>query len=179
MRLSKNKWEQIKTAYAAGIGLRELARNMEIPAGTVLARAKREGWTQQIAAAKLIERPHLAREIAKPHAINAITPMQSAAAAMQQRGECYRERIAGVSEKVAGHLETMAPDDILNRASQLKRFDSVARRTFGLDDAEKGTGALNLAVLCGGRAIVQVAPRSLNSWTAWLTPLGKYLANRR
>jgi hypothetical protein len=40
-----------KTAYAAGIGLRELARNMEIPAGTVLARAKREGWTQQIAAA--------------------------------------------------------------------------------------------------------------------------------
>jgi len=104
MRLSKNTWEQIKTAYAAGIGLRELARNMEIPAGTVLARAKREGWTQQIAAAKLTERPHLAREIAKPHAINAInaiTPMQSAAAAMQQRGECYRERIAGVSEKVA------------------------------------------------------------------------------
>src|SRR4030095_1557826 len=73
-RISKETWEQIKTAYAAGIGLRELARNMEIPAGTVLARAKREGWTQQIAAAKLIERPHLAREIAKPHAINAITP---------------------------------------------------------------------------------------------------------
>ena len=60
MGLSKETWEQIKTAYAAGIGLRELARNMEIPADTVLARAKREGWTQQIAAAKLIERPHLA-----------------------------------------------------------------------------------------------------------------------
>jgi hypothetical protein len=55
-------------------------------------------------------------------------------------------------------LETMAPDDILNRASQLERFDSVARRTFGLDNAEKGTGALNLNVLCGGRAIVQIAP---------------------
>ena len=51
-------WEQIKTAYASGIGLREIARKMELPSGTVLARAKCEGWTQQIAAAKLIERPY-------------------------------------------------------------------------------------------------------------------------
>ena len=45
-------WAEIRTAYAAGIGLRETARNLVIPAGTVLARAKREGWTQQIAQAK-------------------------------------------------------------------------------------------------------------------------------
>ena len=42
---------------------------MNIPAGTVLARSKREGWTQQIAQAKLIDRPELARELAKPDAI--------------------------------------------------------------------------------------------------------------
>jgi len=47
-RISADVWEQIKTAYASGIGLRELGRNMGVPAGTVLARAKREGWTQQI-----------------------------------------------------------------------------------------------------------------------------------
>jgi len=41
-------------------GLREIARNMGIPAGTVLARSKREGWTQQIAQAKLTERPEFA-----------------------------------------------------------------------------------------------------------------------
>ena len=35
-------WEQIKTAYASGIGLREIARNMGISEGAVLARAKRE-----------------------------------------------------------------------------------------------------------------------------------------
>ena len=68
-RIPRELWGQIKTAYASGIGSRELARNMEVPAGTGLARAKREGWTQQIAAAKSIERPHLAREIAKPDAI--------------------------------------------------------------------------------------------------------------
>jgi hypothetical protein len=57
-RIAGELWGQIKTAYASGIGSRELARNMELPAGTVLARAKREGWTQQIVAAKLIERPY-------------------------------------------------------------------------------------------------------------------------
>jgi hypothetical protein len=157
MRLPKDTWEQIKAAYAAGIGLREIARNMNVPEGTVLARAKREGWTQQIAAAKIARQPQLAKEIVRADAINAITPMQSIAAVMEERGERYRERIAGVSEKVVGHLETMDSDDILNRASQLERFDSVARRTFGLDNAEKGTGALNLSVLSGGRAIVQIA----------------------
>src|SRR5438046_5269151 len=43
-RDSSGLWEQIKTAYASGIGVREIARNMGIPAGTVLARANREGW---------------------------------------------------------------------------------------------------------------------------------------
>ena len=114
---------------------------MNVPEGTVLARAKREGWTQQIAAAKIASQPQLAKEIVKADAINAITPMQSIAAVMQARGERYRERMAGVSEKVAGHLETMGPDDILNRASQLERFDTVARWTFGLNEAPSGQGA--------------------------------------
>jgi uncharacterized protein YjcR len=51
-RASAERWEQIKTAYASGIGLREIARNMNIPEGTVLARAKREGWSKQSSDAK-------------------------------------------------------------------------------------------------------------------------------
>src|SRR5437764_3225912 len=104
MRLSKDTWDQIKAAYAAGIGLREIARKMNVPEGTVLARAKREGWTQQIAAAK--------QAVALPQS-NAIRPLQSIAAVMQERGERYRGRIAGVSEKVVDHLETMEADEIL------------------------------------------------------------------
>jgi IS30 family transposase len=102
MRLSKDTWDQIKAGHAAGIGLRELARNMNVPEGTVLARAKREGWTQQIEAAK-----HAAALTQS----NAITPMQSIAAVMQERGERYRERIAGVSERVVSHVEAMCPDE--------------------------------------------------------------------
>ena len=45
-------WEQMKTAYANGIGLREIARNMSLPEGAVLARAKRQGWTRQLESAK-------------------------------------------------------------------------------------------------------------------------------
>jgi hypothetical protein len=53
-RISSECWEQIKTARASGIGLREIARNMGIPEGTVLARAKREGWTRQIESSKAL-----------------------------------------------------------------------------------------------------------------------------
>jgi uncharacterized protein YjcR len=56
-RNSLERWEQIKTAYASGIGLREIARNLGIPEGTVLARAKREGWTQQIRSAAALAAP--------------------------------------------------------------------------------------------------------------------------
>jgi hypothetical protein len=47
-------WAEIRTAYVSGIGLREIARNMGIPEGTVLARAKREGWTREIQNAKAL-----------------------------------------------------------------------------------------------------------------------------
>ena len=45
-RISFERWEQIKVAYVSGIGLREIARKMNIAQGTVLAHAQRHGWTQ-------------------------------------------------------------------------------------------------------------------------------------
>ena len=74
----------------------------------------------------------------------------------KERGERYRQCIAGVSEKVAGHLESMEANEILSRSSQVEKIDTVARRNFGLDSPTAGSGALNLHVLSGGRALVQV-----------------------
>ena len=148
--ISTEVWQQIKAAYAAGIGLREIARKMSVPEGTVLARAKREAWTRQIAAAK--------QAIASTQS-NAITPMQSIAAVMRERGQRHRERMAGVSGRVVDHLETMDANEILTRSSQVEKIDTVARRTFGLDSPAAGGGAVNLAVLSGGRAVVQVKQR--------------------
>ena len=107
-RISLESWEQVKTAYAAGIGLREIARNMNLSPGTVLSRAKRERWTKQLEDAKAI---------ALAPQSNAISPMQSIAAVMQERGECYREQMADVSEKVAGHIASMNADSILTRST--------------------------------------------------------------
>ena len=84
-------WEQIKTAYPSGLGLREIARNTGIPEGTVLARAKREGWTQQIQNAKTL--------VKHEDSALAVTPAEAVAMSMQQRGERHRERMAGVSER--------------------------------------------------------------------------------
>ena len=97
----------------------------------MLARAKREGWIQQIAAAK--------QAVALPQS-NAITPtpLQSIAAVMQERGERYHEHIAGVSERVVGHIEVMCPDEILPRSAQFEKIDTIARRTFGLNEAPSG-----------------------------------------
>jgi hypothetical protein len=95
---------------------------MNVPEGTVLASAKRERWTQQIEAAK---------QAAALTQSNAITPMQSIAAVMQERGERYRERIAGVSERVVGHIEAMCPDEILTAVRNLRR--SIRLRAEHLD----------------------------------------------
>ena len=74
---------------------------------------------------------------------------------MQERGERYRERIAGVSESVVGHVEAMDADEILTRSAQFEKIDTIARRTFGLNDAPSGQGSLTLNVLTN-HAIVQV-----------------------
>src|SRR6266568_7830454 len=104
--ITNSTWSEIRTSYASGIGLREIARNMGIAAGTVLARAKREGWTREIQNAKALAK----REDASP----AITPVQAVAATMQQRGERHVERMAGVSERGVDHIETLDGPEILN-----------------------------------------------------------------
>jgi hypothetical protein len=76
-------WEQIRTAYAAGIGLREIARKMDIPQGTVLAHAKRHRWTRQIQAAT--------GQLTVMQS-DAITPVQSAQSVPQSLAAILAER---------------------------------------------------------------------------------------
>jgi hypothetical protein len=140
-RISADVWLQVKTAYASGIGLREIARNMSIPEGTVLARANREAWTQQIQSIKALAK----REDTSP----AVAPFEAVSASMQQRGEHHVERMAGVSERGVHHIETMDGPEILNSVNQIEKLDKVARRTFGLD-TENGNGGnvmVNVALL--------------------------------
>jgi len=123
--IANETWAEIRTAYASGIGLREIARNMGIPEGTILSRAKREGWTREIQNAKAL---------AKREDAALATPIEAAAMSMQQRGERHIERMAGVSERGVDHIETMDGPEILNSVDEIEKLDKVARRTFGLRD---------------------------------------------
>ena len=143
-RLSAAQWDQMKTAHASGIGLREVARNMDVSENTVLARARREKWTQQIA---------IARQHAKPVHSNAITPMHSAAITMQQRGERYVNGMAIVSEKVVPHIQKMKPGAILGSARNIEQFDRFSRRNYGLDNQAMAGGPLSGAVLITHSAV--------------------------
>ena len=102
-RISKETWEQLKISYAAGAGLREIARRMSIPEGTVLAHAKRKGWTQQIQAAK---------QETNPAQSNAITPFEALATTLNERKDKSRlhlsKYVVDASERAAesnGNLE--------------------------------------------------------------------------
>ena len=140
-RDSSGLWKQIKTAYASGIGLREIARDMGIPAGTVLARANGEGWSRQRDNAKALAK--------RDDAAKAITPFEAASATMQQRGERHLGRMANIVEKTVPHVEAMEPGAILDRVDDVERLDKVARRTFGI--SETGLPAdqvmINIAIL--------------------------------
>jgi hypothetical protein len=140
-RISSERWEQIKTAHASGIGSREIARNMSIPEGTVLARAKREGWTREIQSAKAL--------VKRDDARLAVTPVEAVAMSMQQRGERHIERMAGVSERAVDHIETMNGPEILNSVDQIEKLDKVARRTFGLNDIPPSGFTLNVLNIGG------------------------------
>jgi|SRR6266568_218315 len=146
-RISADVWEQTKTAYASVIGLREIARSMKIPEGTVLARAKREQWTQQVQSARALAK----REDVAP----AVTPVEAVVISMQQRGERHIDRMAGVSERAVDHVETMDGQEILNSVDQIEKLDKVARRTFGLNDDILPSG-FSLNVLNLGSLGVQV-----------------------
>ena len=127
-KITNDTWEQVETAYASGIGLREIARNMNIPEGTVLAHAKREGWTKGIESAKALAK--------REDSSLAITPTEAVAITMRQRGQRHVERMADVSERAVDHIEAMDGPEILNSADKIDKVDKVARRNFGLNDGQ-------------------------------------------
>jgi hypothetical protein len=139
-RISSEHWEQIKTAYAAGIGLREIARKMNIPEGTVLAHAKRHGWTQQINAAT--------GQLSVMQS-DAITPVQSVpqslAAILSERKN--RARL-GLSQYAAEAAEQAAEHrDKLGIAGKVKDVASVHKTLWPEENQREPI--LNLAILTG------------------------------
>jgi len=95
---------------------------MGIPEGTVLARAKREGWTREIQNAKALAK----REDSAP----AVTATEAVAITMQQRGERHLGRMANIVEKTVPHVEAMEPSAILDRIDDVETLDKLGPSYF-------------------------------------------------
>lgn len=48
-RLTEEQWSGIRARYKSGDKIRQIARDFDIPHGTIQARIKKENWTQEIA----------------------------------------------------------------------------------------------------------------------------------
>ena len=135
-RIPRDTWEQIKTGYAAGIGLREIARKMNISEGTVLAYAKRHGWTQQI-------------QVATQQQSDAITPVQSVPQALAAILSERKERTKlGLSKFTAEAAEEAAEHrDKLGIAGRVKDVADVHKTLW--PNQPETNHILNLGVLIG------------------------------
>jgi len=109
---------------------------MNISEGTVLARAKREGWTREIQNAKAL--------VKRENSALTVTPVEAVAATLAERGQRHLKRMAGVSERGVDHVETMDGPEILNSVDEIEKLDKVARRTFRLDDNPYSGFTLNV-----------------------------------
>jgi hypothetical protein len=145
-RVSAGVWQQVKTAYASGIGLREIARNMDIPEGTVLARAKREGWSKQISDARSLAK----REDTAP----ALTPIEAVAVTLSERKDKTKLHLSRyaveASEKAANHRQK------LNIARQVRDVAAVAESVWPEEKQETPGMLVNVAILGVDPATVQV-----------------------
>ena len=113
---------------------------MGIAEGTVLSRAKREGWTREIKNAKALAK----REDFAP----AVTATEAVAITMQQRGERHLGRMANIVEKTVPLVEAMEPSAILDRIDDVETLDKIGRRTFGISDGSSAENwAVNIAIL--------------------------------
>jgi len=134
-RIPSERWEQIKVAYVSGIGLREIARKLDIPEGTVLGKSKRNGWTQQI-------------QVATQQQSDAIIPVQSAPQSLvailsERKG---RTRL-GLSKYAAEAAERAGESDGDLALSRNVRDVAAVHSTLWPDSPQPEI--LNVAVLIG------------------------------
>jgi hypothetical protein len=138
--ITNETWEQIKTGYAAGVNLREIARKMNISQGTVLAHAKRHCWTEQIQVAT--------RELSVMQS-DAITPVQSVRQSLVAILSERKDRTKlGLSKFTAEAAEQAAEHrDKLGIAGKVKDVADV-HKTLWPNQPETNQ-ILNLGVLIG------------------------------
>src|SRR5215831_19436644 len=143
--ITSETWEQIKTGYAAGVNLREIARKMDIPEGTVLAHAKRHGWTQQIQAATGQLTVVQSDAISPVQSVQSVP--QSLAAILAERKERTKLALSRFTAEAAE--EAAEHRDKLGIAGKVKDVAGVHKTLWPEENSP--SNIVNLAVLIGDK----------------------------
>lgn len=140
-KLSESGWQQIRTAYASGIGLREIARNMGIPAGTVLARSKREGWTRQIESAKALSVKSSPYVVCVPTSVSEI---------LEEQSRETRASLGRSAQRLARQSETAD----LHQAGDVLNVAKIAHSVFGWEDCERKQVSISSVTIENGQVVI-------------------------
>ena len=109
-----------------------------------LKRIKRVGWTMTI--------PDLSPQaptLAAPTGQDALNEIRRATNPLD-RGRIYARAMGDIVSKTLPHLDTLAPEDVLNQIEKIERLNKVARSTFGLDESSASGPTLNVNILAAG-----------------------------
>lgn len=135
LRLSKSTWAGLRTAYAAGCGLRELARNAAIPEATVLSRARREGWSAGLQRAKVLV----------PVNDPVVEPAEAVAQMFADDSRETRRSLSRYARRAA-HAAAEHPEP-LEIAQETRHVTAIASAVHGWEGSDKASNAtVNVAV---------------------------------
>lgn len=146
---SAETWVELRTAYAAGASLRAMAGKFGMPAGTVLARAKREGWTQELERAKAIA----------PQQSRAITPLGTATlSALADLGRKSRLALGKGLHKAAAHVANLNGEAIVAQADKVSSLAKASTTVFAWEQSGQ-TPVLRLELIA--RSVGRLAAEEL------------------
>jgi len=171
--LDQQAWANLRLEYetsSARPTLRELADQHAVPRSTIFKRAAREKWKQNAALVEatrkqIVKKMEARMEMATTEAADLAAKQFMAelqpwierekaehvkrAVRMAKRGFERIERLWDEREAANCKAESLT-------AATLDKHDAIIRRNLGMNDEKRPTSALNLNVLSGGRALVQV-----------------------
>ena len=171
--LNEQKWADVRLEYETSTErptLRELADKHQISRSTIFKRAAREKWKQNAilaeATTKQIDRKMEAAtsEAAQLVAKQVVEDLQPWI--QREKAEHIKRAVAMGKrgfERIEKLWEKAEPKDAKNEsfaAATLERHDGIVQRNLGMGEGST-PGTLNLNILAGGRAAIQiVAPQS-------------------
>ena len=137
-RIPPETWREALLAHMAGAGLRELARKLGIPENSMLSRARREKWAEQIEAAKSLV----------PMTIPTASALEAVGSIMAERRESFQLGISQAVAKAATAAASLAPGQALEQSRRIADLVQAGCRLHGI----------------GSGDAPQVAVHVLNQW---------------